>query len=229
MDTLGADEPAERPRRIEAMETYGSLTLWAQDLYSSDPCRREEAARQLWLRFAERLGVVVRRRLNAQILRRVGVDDVLQSLFGDFFAAPPAHAGPPRSRAELWRRLICFTMRKVANTANFHRAQRRDVRRDRPMEGFASDDSVSGHGWAQPEDFRALSPEDEAMAREEFGRLLAVLPEDLKQVFALRLEGYTNAEIAGQLDRVERTIELKLKTIRGLLRPYVKAAPPAQP
>jgi RNA polymerase sigma-70 factor (ECF subfamily) len=212
------------------METYGSLTRWAQDLYSQDPRRREEAARQLWLRFADRLGVVVRRRLNAQILRRVGVDDVLQSLFGDFFAAPPGPAGPPRSRAELWRLLICFTMRKVANTANDHRAQRRDVGRDRPLAGFATDESGSSLGWAnEPEDCRTLSPEDEAMAREEFDRLLAVLPEDLKQVFFLRLEGYTNAEIAGKLDRVERTIELKMKTIRGLLRPYVKAAPRAQP
>jgi RNA polymerase sigma-70 factor (ECF subfamily) len=211
------------------METYGSLTGWAHDLYSPDACRREEAARQLWLRFADRLGVVVSRRLNARILRRVGVDDVLQSLFGDFFAAPPGPAGPPRSRTELWRLLICFTMRKVANTANHHQAQRRDVRRDRPLAGFAADESGSSRGRAELEDSRALSPEDEAMARDEFDRLLAVLPYDLKQVFALRLEGYTNAEIARQLDRVERTIELKLKTIRGLLRPYVKGAPPASP
>ena len=211
------------------MVTYASLTRWAQDVYSPDPRLREEAARQLWLRFADRLGVVVRRRLNAQILRRVGVDDVVQSLFGDYFAAPPGPAGPPRSRADLWRLLICFTIRKVAKTADHHRAQRRDVRRDRSLPGFAADGSASPLIWVEPQDFRALSPEDEAIAREEYDRLLAVLPDDLKQVFFLRLEGYTNAEIAGQLDRVVRTIELKMKTIRSLLRPYVKVAPPAQP
>jgi hypothetical protein len=70
-----------------------------------------------------------------------------------------------------------------------------------------------------------VDPEDEAMTLEEFDRLLTVLPDDLKPVFALRLEGYTNAEIARQLDRVERTIELKPKTIRGLLRPSVQAPP----
>ena len=38
----------------------------------------------------------------------------------------------------------------------------------------------------------------------------------------LRLEGYTNAEIAAQIGRVERTVELKLRTIRGLLAPHLR-------
>jgi hypothetical protein len=41
----------------------------------------------------------------------------------------------------------------------------------------------------------------------------------------MRLDGYTNAEIAKQIGRVERTVELKMTTIRGLLRPHVDEAP----
>ena len=74
-----------------------------------------------------------------------------------------------------------------------------------------------------------MGPEDEAVAREEFARLLAVLPEDLQRVFALRLEGYTNAEIGAQVGRVERTVELKMKTIRALLRPHLDGTPSAGP
>jgi RNA polymerase sigma-70 factor (ECF subfamily) len=211
------------------MPTERSLTRYARDLHSPDAQRREEAARQIWLRFAERLGAVVRHRLNSRILRHAGLDDVLQSLFASFFAAAPGPNGPPRNRAELWKLLICFTMRKVANTAHHDHAQRRDIRRERPLVNLAADTASAGRANPEPEDFRTLSPEDEAIAREEFDRLLAVLPEDLKQVFAMRLEGYTNSEIAEQIGRVERTVELRMRVIRGLLRPYVKVGPPTQP
>ena len=206
------------------MDTEGSLTRWAHELHTLDAPRREEAARQLWLHFAERLRAVVRRRLDARILRHAGEDDVLQSLFASFFAAAPGPDGPPRSRADLWRLLVHFTLCKVANTAHRHRARRRDVRRERPLDDVAAD---AGLAWAEPEGPRWMSPEDEAVVREEFDRLRAVLPEDLRRIFALRLEGYTNGEIAAQLGRVERTIELKLRAIRGLLRPHLEIAPSA--
>ena len=211
------------------METEGSLTRWAHELHAPDAPRREEAARQLWLHIAERLRVVVRRRLDARILRCAGEDDVLQSLFASFFAAAPGPDGPPRSRADLWRLLVHFTLCKVASTAHRHRARRRDVRRERPLGDVAADAADAGLGWAEPEGPRWMSPEDEAVAREEFDRLRAVLPEDLQRVFALRLEGYTNAEIAAQLGRVERTVELKLRAIRGLLGPHLGIVPPGPP
>jgi RNA polymerase sigma-70 factor (ECF subfamily) len=204
-----------------------SLNRYLRDLHSPDVQRREEAARQIWLRFAERLTAVVRRRLNSRILRHAGVDDVLQSLFASFFAAAPGTNGPPRNSAELWNLLVCFTMRKVANTAHHYQAQRRDIRREWPLVNRTTHDMAAGPGWAEPVDFRSLSPEDEAIAHDEFDRLLGVLPEDLKQVFAMRLEGYTNAEIAARIGRVERTVELKMRVIRGLLRPYVEAVPSA--
>jgi DNA-directed RNA polymerase specialized sigma24 family protein len=62
---------------------------------------------------------------------------------------------------------------------------------------------------------------------EEFARLRDGLPEDLRPVFDMRLEGYTNAEIAARLGRVERTVELKLQAIRGLLGPHLGMGPPA--
>jgi hypothetical protein len=98
-----------------SVDTEGSLTRYARELYAPEAARREEAARQLWHRFSARLAAEVRRRLDPRILRRAGLDDLLQSLFASFFAAPPGPGGPPRSRAELWRLLVHFTMCKVAN------------------------------------------------------------------------------------------------------------------
>jgi RNA polymerase sigma-70 factor (ECF subfamily) len=187
-------------------------------MHSPDAARREEAARQIWLRFAARLRGLVRRRLDPRILRRAGEDDVLQSLFASFFTAPPDPNGPPRSRADLWRLLVHFALCKVVNTAEYHRAQRRDVRRERLL----SDTPDDGFTPAEPEDPRWIGPEDEAAAREEFDRLRNLVPDDLRPVFDLRLEGYTSAEIARQINRVERTVALKLRAIRGVLEPHLE-------
>jgi RNA polymerase sigma factor (sigma-70 family) len=197
------------------VDSEGSLTRFAHELYSPDESRRDEAARQLWLRFSGRLAGVVRRRLDARILRRAGEDDVLQSLFASFFAAAPGPDGPPKDRAQLWGLLVRFTMCKVANKVDYHRAQRRDIYRERPLETPAGSGSI---GPADPLDEQRLGPEDEAIAREEFHRTLAALPADLREVFNWRLEGYTNAEVAAKIGRSERMVELKLKTIRGLLK-----------
>jgi RNA polymerase sigma factor (sigma-70 family) len=210
--------------RIEgsSMGAEGSLTRFGRELYSSDAPRREEAARQLWLRFSGRLEAEVRHRLDARIIRRAGMEDVLQSLFAGFFAAAPGPDGPPRNRAELWRLLVHFTMCKVANTADYHRAKRRDLRREVALGDIKSDANESAPRLSEPENFRELDPGDEAIARMEFVRLLDLLPDDLREVFVMRLEGYTNAQIAAQIGRVERTVELRMRTIRALLRPHLE-------
>ena len=207
------------------MDPDGSLTRFAHELYSPDALLRDEAARQLWLRFSGRLAGVVRRRLDARILRRAGEDDVLQSLFASYFAAAPGPHGPPRNRAELWGLLVRFTMCKVANTADYHRAQRRDVFRERPLGPPADAGTTAPPGPADPRDERGLGPEDAAIAREEFHRVLSALPEDLRCVFNRRLEGCTNAEIASEIGRSERMVELKLQAIRGLLKSRLGITP----
>jgi DNA-directed RNA polymerase specialized sigma24 family protein len=106
----------------------------------------------------------------------------------------------------------------VANTAERHRARRRDVRREVPLGDRAGGAATLPF---DPEDSRLLDPADEAVARAEFERLLALLPADLRDVLVMRLEGHSNAEIAAAIGRVERTVELKMKTIRALLRPHL--------
>jgi DNA-directed RNA polymerase specialized sigma24 family protein len=193
------------------MSTERSLTHWGHELYASEASRRAEAARELWLHFAERLRARVRGKLDPRIRRCTDEDDIVDSLFAGLVAARPGWNGPPRDRDEIWRRLSHMIKCKVANAADYHRAQCRDVFRLQPL--------------GEHEDRRQSDPADEAIGRVEFKRLFDLLPEDLQQVLAWRLEGYTNAEIAAKIRRVERTVELKMRAIRGLLEPHLDNTP----
>jgi DNA-directed RNA polymerase specialized sigma24 family protein len=110
----------------------------------------------------------------------------------------------------------------VANTADYHQAKRRDWRREVSLGDIKADANELGPRLSEPEDFRELDPGDEAIARMEFVRLLDLLPDDLREVFGMRLEGYTNAQIGARIGRVERTVELRMRTIRALLRPHLE-------
>jgi DNA-directed RNA polymerase specialized sigma24 family protein len=206
------------------MRKEGSLTRIARDLYSPDAARREDAARQLWHRFAHRLEAEVRRRLTPRLRARVGVEDVALSAYASFCAAQWA-GGPPRDREELWRRLVRTTVCKVANTANYHGAQCRDFLRDVPLVLPAAGDDSAPAAF-EPAERSHLDPAVQAVARLEFERLLGLLPADLRDVLVMRLEGHTNAQIAARIGRVERVVELRMKAIRALLGPHVEGGPP---
>jgi DNA-binding NarL/FixJ family response regulator len=55
-----------------------------------------------------------------------------------------------------------------------------------------------------------------AQIAEECGRLLGLLDEDLRAVAMWKMEGETNEQIATRLGKAPRTVERKLRIIRGL-------------
>jgi RNA polymerase sigma factor (sigma-70 family) len=204
------------------MSTYigGSVTRDAADLRSADPLVRDRAARRIWERFEPRLLELVKRRLNPRLRVREDEHDVLQSMFRSFFGMGQGQGnGQPvlTSRSELWRFLVWMAMCKVANAAHKHQAHCRDVRREQPL-GLLHLSDPELESWMAEVDHRdKLSPEEVAISREEFARLLQRLPEPLQQIFVWRLQGYTNADIARMINRTERTVELRMKIIRKTL------------
>lgn len=64
---------------------------------------------------------------------------------------------------------------------------------------------------------KQAEPDLAAIFTEECDRLFAALrDEELSQIALLRLEGYSNEEMAQQLGRSVRSIERKLNTIRAI-------------
>jgi RNA polymerase sigma factor (sigma-70 family) len=202
-----------------AQQIAGSVTRDAAALRSADPAVRQQAARRIWERFEPRLLELVRRRLNPRLRVRADEEDIVQSLFQSFFAAPQdEHGSLPEDRDGLWRLLVWLAMCKVANTAHRHQALRRDFRREDVPWKAAELCSANLASWmAEVEDRAALPPQDAVIFQDEFERLLGLLPEDLQQIFVWRLEGHTNAEIGNAINRTERTVELKMRIIRKTL------------
>lgn len=190
------------------MSNPGSMTLAAADLQSPDPRVRDEAARRIWERYSTQLVELVRRRLDLRIQRREGPEDVVQSAFGSFLGGGAALD----SREDVWRLLVRITLCKVANTAKRHQAARRDVRREQRPAAHGS--VIDRDPILELMDGRAPSAAEAAMLEEEIERWFSIIPERLRPIARWRLEGHSNREIAGMIQRTERSVELKLQIIR---------------
>jgi RNA polymerase sigma-70 factor, ECF subfamily len=195
----------------------GSMTRALAELRSAEPGVRNDAAQRLWERFAPRLCDLARSRLNPIIRVREDENDIVQSMFQQFFEAQQADRYELRSREELWRLLVRMTLCKVANAAHYHRRGCRDVRRERSQasSGRMPENAYDREVGIVP--LLALSPEEEAISRIELARILLLLDEGQRQIIGWKLEGDTNAEIGRKIRRTERTVELKMRLIREIL------------
>jgi DNA-directed RNA polymerase specialized sigma24 family protein len=111
--------------------------------------------------------------------------------------ARPLHLS---GRDDLWRLLATRTISRAIDL----------IRRHRPGE-------VPGELDLEQLLTREPSPEDAAQIADECRRLLGLLGDpELRQIALWKVEGYTNEEIAANLDCVTRTVERKVSRIRLL-------------
>jgi DNA-directed RNA polymerase specialized sigma24 family protein len=120
------------------------------------------------------------------------------------------------NRDELWNLLVRITIRKARNTANRHRQGKRDVRCE------DAEAAVDRSGADLPItildqiDSDGPTPAEAALLNEALEHRFQMLKDPhLRQIALWKLEGYTNPEIAAQLDCTLRTVERKLERIRA--------------
>src|SRR5262249_43563732 len=90
--------------------------------------RQQDAATELYFRYAQRLRALVRARCSGQLARRLEPDDIVQSVFRRFFrrVLQGDYDVPPGE--ELWGLLLVIALNKIRTEEAFHRAGKRDVR-----------------------------------------------------------------------------------------------------
>jgi RNA polymerase sigma factor (sigma-70 family) len=129
-----------------------------------------------------------------------------------------AGSSPP-IRDALWKLLVTITLRKARNTAKKHTRDRRDIAREQTM---ADRDESGSAQWALEQmDAAGPSPAEAVLLNEALERRLEALADpELRKIALWRLEGYTNREIADQLDCTERSVERRLERIRSKWTSY---------
>jgi len=197
------------------VDSQGSVTKLIEQLRSDDVAVRDDAARRVWNRYVPALLELARHHLDQRLRYREDEEDVLQSMYASFCIRQQRGSFELKSRDDLWRLLVTVTLRKARNTARRHRQEVRDYRRECAQAGSRDPDS---HAWVlELMDASEPSPEDAAALSEALEMRLRALGDPvLRQIAVRKLEGYTNKEIARELDDcTERTIERKLGRIRA--------------
>jgi DNA-directed RNA polymerase specialized sigma24 family protein len=190
-----------------------SVTHWLDHLRAGDPA----AARPLWQRYFASLVTLARRRLGE--IRRAAADeeDVALSAFDSFCRAVAEDRFPELAdRDDLWRLLVTITERKAIDLV------RREGRAKRGGARVFGEDALpepdgAGEGVLAQAPGREPTPEFAALAAEECERLLDLLGDrTLRTLAVLKLEGYSNEQIAPRLGCAVRSVERKLALIRSL-------------
>jgi RNA polymerase sigma factor (sigma-70 family) len=197
------------------MPAEGSVTHWIGQLKAGD----EAAAQAVWERFFRRLVGLARKKLHGTPRPARDEEDLALSVFDSVFRGAAQGRFPQlQDRNDLWQLLVAVTAHKVIDLLRHERRQKRGggAVQEAPALSEASSSSGQGSTIERLIDSEA-SPEFAAQMAEECRRLLASLPDaQLRGVAQWKMEGFTSEEIAAKLGCAPRTVERKLRLIRGI-------------
>lgn len=171
-----------------------------------------EAARVFCERYAPMLQRVADKYLADGMRRRVGPESVCQSVCLSFLRRAQAGEFQLPDSESLWQLLCAITLTKVREKARYHRRQKRNIERERPL------NSPMGRN-TDGEDFDLADPHptnvDAVEFQEEFEALLADLDDEERQLVEIKLQQNTNEEAATKMGCSERTVRRILKRIQS--------------
>lgn len=185
------------------------ISLWIEGLREAD----DIATKGVWNHFASRLCLLARSRLSPSTRRVYDEEDVVQSMFRSICMGLAEGRFPDlKDRESLWRLMLVITSQKISNRHRFDQQQKRDVRR-------TLTDSVFSPSASQDANIPMLSREPTPEFAAEFLEtcetlFLGLADPALEQVVVLRMEGFTDTEIAQRLSCSRRTIQRRLEIIR---------------
>jgi RNA polymerase sigma factor (sigma-70 family) len=181
----------------------------------------QQAADELFRRYASRLIALARSRLTARIKQRVDPEDVVQSACRSFFVGARAGKYQLQRGGDLWRLLVAITLHKLQDQVKRHTTEKRGIASER---AFGSEDSLLGiqaHVWA-----RDPSPVEALALVDELEEAMRGLEPPERRMLELRLHGHSLEEIAEAvqlsrwtvrrvLERVKQHLEQQHSTDRG--------------
>jgi RNA polymerase sigma-70 factor (ECF subfamily) len=164
----------------------------------------DSAAADVDGRYRDRLCRLVEREMNRRFRRKEDPEDVVQSAFRTFFRRNAKGEFHIDSSADLWRLLATITRRKILKHVEKLGTAKRDAKREEYPEG----DNVPG---------QLPTPEEAAIAADLMERALDGLNETYVEILHMRLQNYTEQEIADTLGCTRTFLRTKLNRIRQRL------------
>jgi DNA-directed RNA polymerase specialized sigma24 family protein len=196
------------------MSEQDEITRWISRLHQGDA----RAAEEIWRVYFQKLVRFAHRKLGNLPRRDADEEDVALSAMHSFYRGVlSGRLEVVGGRDALWRLLVTITARKAFHLRRRQKTVKRGGGQVRGDSAFLV--PVDSHDEAGIEQVlgREPSPEFAQEVIENCGQLLGTLHDDsLRTVAGLKLEGYTNEEIAEQLCCVTRTVERKLERIRDI-------------
>jgi RNA polymerase sigma factor (sigma-70 family) len=197
---MNADEPLS--------SQTNSVTRLIQQLKGED----EQAAGQIWQRYFQRLLPLARAKLKALPHQAVDEEDVLVSVFDRLFRAVKEDRFVRlEDRDDLWQVLLMLTERKVADQYRKSMAQKRGGGK------VANEAELTEVNLAEIRELADRDPNPELIVsfNETVGRAIHRLDEPKsRNVALLKLEGFSNREIADKVEISLSSVERKLRVIR---------------
>lgn len=172
----------------------------------------EHAAELIFHRYMERLVRLAGNKLSEKLRRRVGAEDIVQSVFRSFFGKAQEGRFQLERSGDLWRLLATITKHKLLKKVEHHSQQKRSLKREQALSAEDNDNlGELGLFAVEPTELEGLALADEV---EMLMKDLAPLQ---RQMLELRLQGLSIPEIAETIERSERTVRRFLGDLRDQL------------
>jgi RNA polymerase sigma-70 factor (ECF subfamily) len=169
----------------------------------------EQAARQLFDTYMERLVALARRRISQRLASRVDPEDIVQSVFRTFFGRLKAGEFQIADQDDLCKLLMRITVHKTLRQIAFHRAAKRNPAMEKGQQD-ATDDRLREVLDREP------TPEATVAFVDQLEHFLAKLRPEEREVLEMRLQGHSNDDISQKLNiKHDRTIRRIIERIRG--------------
>lgn len=198
-----------------------SVTMWIQGLKDG----HEDAVAALWQHYFQQLVRMAGRKLGSASRRVADEEDIALTAFHSLCnGAAAGRFERLESRDDLWQILVALASRKAVDQI------RRNVSHKRGGGMVRGDSIISSSGVDEPGGFEQFiseepTPDVIASVEEQCQAMLNRLPDDtLRQLATLRLEGYSNEELAEKTGLSLRSVERKLGVIREVWSQDIPAA-----
>jgi RNA polymerase sigma-70 factor (ECF subfamily) len=172
----------------------------------------EDAVWELINEYGDAVRQAVRHRLNQKLRSKFDSMDFVQLVWGSLFRARDKLERFERPE-ELVKYLVVMARNKVGMECRRQlQAVKRNVAREQSLDQLMDQPGEELAG-SQP------TPVDTAIARERWNRLLEGQPRHRRLIIQLRLQGYTNQDIARALHLDESTVRCFLKRLLATVSP----------